>query len=105
MRLTAYFLKTVSFNVLILSASLESNACGPFLDYIPDHDYFECSVQPREEGKSDVEENLLLWQKLTSKNIPLEHIRKAVYKDSRDTFWKICNQLKNKDGNSFYAYL
>lgn len=52
------------------------------------------------------EENLMLWQTLTSKHIPLRDIEQAVYKDSLQTFIEKTYYYHAKPtDNLFYIYI
>ena len=51
------------------------------------------------------DENLKLWQDLTSDRIPLEDIREAVYIDSREIFQDHTAFMPEETDNRFYIYL
>ena len=52
------------------------------------------------------QENLRLWQELTSKKIPLEDIEQAVYKDNSDVYADMFYYYENiHTDNLFYIYL
>ena len=105
MKLTAYFLSLVSA-LLLLIVALPASACGPYPPIIPTPDYFRL---PADKVKSstdyDREENLLLWQALTSDRIPLKDIEQAVYKDSREKFDAHTGYWPRTTDNLFYIYI
>jgi len=51
------------------------------------------------------EENLWLWQSLTSERIPLADIEEVVYRDSRSLFYDYTGYKPTKTDNLFYIYL
>ena len=51
------------------------------------------------------EENLRLWQALTSERIPLADIEQAVYRDSYSRFYNNTSYPTETTGNLFYIYL
>ena len=79
------FLRAFSL-LLIISLSISSYACGPFFPIIPTPRYFSIDRPVKSMSEYDKEENLLLWQQLTSPDIPLSDIEEAVYSDNRDIF-------------------
>lgn len=90
-----------------LLSTLQSTACGPYAPIIPTPSFFEISlsnyyyVAPDHER----EENLRLWQSLTSSRIPLGDIEQAVYKDSKNTFDRYTDYDLPQTDNLFYIYL
>lgn len=105
MKLTTYFLSLVNA-MLLLIAVFPASACGPYSPLIPTPDYFKL---PADKVKSSAdyerEENLLLWQSLTSKHIPLKDIEQAVYKDSLQTFIEKTGYHAKPTDNLFYIYI
>lgn len=108
MKLIAFIRHSVS-GIAILCATAAALACGPHYDIIPTPRYFELSWKDYSPDYNR-KENLKLWQDLTSKNIPLEDIEKAVYKDSYELFdyysssYYAYNNGAETD-NKFYIYL
>ena len=99
-------LRLSSIIILILTVSFHANACGPFPPIIPTPNFFTSN----RDGllcDFDKQENLRLWQKLTSEKIPLKDIEQAIYKDSKEKV--VCDifygyrQVGTK--NLFYIYL
>lgn len=89
--------------ILLLSLSISSYACGPFFPIIPTPRYFPLDRSVKTMSEFDKEENLLLWQQLTSPDIPLSDIEEAVYSDSREKF--IDKIHTPGSGNLFYNFL
>ena len=98
-------LRLSSIIILILVVSFHANACGPYVSYIPEPNFFTSNW----DGllcDFDKQENLRLWQKLTSKKIPLKDIEQVVYKDSKDRAEDILNGDRQvRAENLFYNYL
>ncbi len=90
-------------NLLLLSPA--AMACGPFNPEIPRGDYIaRYDYEPA--PNTDRKENLLLWQRQTSADIPLADIEQVVYRDSRKTFHDRTNpDSAATAGNKMYAYL
>lgn len=116
MKLTISIRQVVS-GITLLCATTTALACGPFNDIIPTPQYFELPYDYKSPDYNR-EENLKLWQSLTSKNIPLEDIEIAVYKDSYDRFWyysysyygattnnRFYNYLKNSEDNDITSFI
>lgn len=61
-------------------------ACGPYYPIIPTPEFFITGKPHKTMADYDRDENLRLWQELTSKQIPLSDIEKVVYSDSFDKF-------------------
>lgn len=106
MKLPTYFLSLVNA-LLLLIVVLPASACGPYPPIIPTPDFFNL---PADKVKSSTdyerEENLMLWQTLTSKDIPLRDIEQAVYKDSLQTFIEKTYYYHAKPtDNLFYIYI
>lgn len=86
-------------------------ACGPYPPIIPTPDFFMLSGSHKAMADYEREENLLLWQSITSKRIPLEDIEQVVYHDSEDDFVMNIRYegspmgSPKKTKNMFYAYL
>lgn len=94
-----------AISLILLSASFAAaNACGPYPPTIPTPRFFTTEFH-RSMSDYDREENLRLWQSLTSERIPLEDIEEAVYRDSYERFTHIIENSSEKTTNKFYAYL
>ncbi|MDE5887788.1 MAG: hypothetical protein K2H46_09410 [Muribaculaceae bacterium] len=96
------FLRAFSL-LLIISLSISSYACGPFFPIIPTPRYFSIDRPVKSMSEYDKEENLLLWQQLTSPDIPLSDIEEAVYSDNRDIF--MTKSHTSGSDNLFYNFL
>lgn len=98
MKLTTFLLPAIS-----ILATAPALACGPFALTIPYPEYFTLRTLPSM-ASYEIDENLRLWQQLTSDRIPLEDIRQAVYNDSYNMFRnRVC--WSDYEGNKFYIYL
>lgn len=107
MKSTIYSLspRLSSIIILILAIPFHTNACGPYPPIIPTPNFFTSNWDGLL-SDLDKQENLRLWQKLTSEKIPLGDIEQAVYKDSKEKFIGIFygyRQVYTK--NLFYIYL
>ena len=92
-------------SILLLAGSvLSAKSCGPYFPIIPTPKFFCLSGETEFRPNSEREENLLLWQSLTSRRIPQEDIEEAVYKESQELFHRhVFND--NYTTNKFYLYL
>lgn len=104
MKLTGFFLPVVSFCLLATSA-ISAMACGPYAPLIPTPAFFGLSGPHKTMSDYEREENLLLWQSLTSERIPLAHIEDVVYRDSLAKYYDHVGYRPQKSGNLFYTYL
>lgn len=102
-------MKSKIFSLLLISICLLTGhsqvfACGPFNPIIPTPDFFKIGVAKKmsDYGK---EENILLWQGITSDRIPSKDIEQAVYRDSYDTYLDYTGYEPQKTDNRFYLYL
>lgn len=93
--------------ISLLCASLQALACGPFYPLIPTPDFFPLSRPERRMDYFDREENLRLWQKLTSPGIPLDDIRRAVYETSGEDLYDYEYEYSSSSAgdNLFFVYL
>ncbi len=64
---------------LLLTATLKILACGPYYPIIPTPEFFGLKKHEIKISEDDRQENLKLWQSLTSKKIPLSDIDEIVY--------------------------
>ncbi len=71
---------------------------------IPTPDFFAYSDSHKTVAQLEREENLKLWQNLTSDKIPLADIERVVYKDSHSEFYDNYANFRHS-GNLFYIYL
>ena len=107
LKIYSKLVKAFSLAGLFLISKVSVLACGPWNPIIPTPGFFYTSKYSEVVEKADLErqENLKLWQKLTSKDIPLEDIEKAVYKDSWDTVYDFVEYPKSPTSNLFYTYI
>ena len=90
---------------LILSLSAyQARACYFFYECIPTPDFFRIR-EPKKLSQFEREENLKLWQSLTSTRIPLQDIEQVVYKDSKDKFFGHTGWENKPSTNQMYAYI
>ena len=104
MKSTTFLTAIVSAIVLTCFAH-RACACGPYSPIIPTPDFFVLPGLPEDMPDYNREENLRLWQELTSERIPLSDIEKAVYEDSRSEFLNSAYASGEKNQNLFYVYL
>lgn len=104
MKLTTFFRLTIS--VLFATGCIEyAIACGPFTPIIPTPEFFKLSEPHKAMSYYEREENLKLWQALTSERIPLADIEEVVYHDSWDIFFNHTSYKRTTTTNLFYTYL
>ena len=60
--------------------ALRGSACGPFWESIPTPSYFFSANNLLSTADCQRQENLRLWQQLTSPDIPLSDIEQFVYR-------------------------
>lgn len=99
------FFQFLSSLILIVVCAIESYACGPYSPIIPTPEFFELSGSHKSMSEYEREENLRLWQSLTSDRIPLADIEKVVYRDSPSRFYDYTGYKPAKTENLFYIYL
>jgi len=97
-------LRTVLSGFLLISG-IVADACGPYNPIIPTPDFFADTSTPEKRSDAEQQENLILWQQLTSTDIPLKDIKEAVYDDNYQTFHESVYNSKPGNNNRFYAYL
>ncbi|MCH5220171.1 MAG: hypothetical protein J1F20_06320 [Muribaculaceae bacterium] len=104
---TVSSIAAISFLFSFFLTPCTSKACGPFRPLIPTPDFFTPSSFDRvfPERDYDREENLLLWQQLTSPDIPLSDIEEAVYTNSLDKVYSILEWPGIPTDNLFYTYI
>ena len=88
--------------VLTFVLSVHTFACGPYPPTIPIPKFFTSNWDGLMSRDFNRQENLRLWQELTSKKIPLEDIEQAVYKDNSDVYADVWDIYTD---NLFYIYL
>lgn len=99
-------LQASSVFVFMSAGTFSSRACGPYTPLIPTPEFFQSSWTTGMTKKDfEKEENLCLWQRLTSAKIPLEDIEEAVYRDKASKLAAILNDSQQKTTNLFYLYL
>ena len=100
--------KLSSAVVIVLATFSHVHACGPFPPIIPTPNFFTSNWNGLLTKDFYKQENLRLWQKLTSEKIPLDDIEQVVYKDDRsiinDIIWGYDDRSTRTD-NLFYIYL
>lgn len=99
------FFQFLSSLILIAVCSVESYACGPYNPIIPAPEFFGLSGSHKNMSEYEREENLRLWQSLTSDRIPLADIEQVVYSDSLIRFNDYTGYEPAKTDNVFYIYL
>lgn len=98
MKLTAFCRPAISL-VMLAAGCVASYSCGPYEPIIPTPEFFRRSDGQKLMHVFEREENLRLWQGLTSESIPLADIEQAVY---RNPAW---NPGRDPGENRFYIYL
>lgn len=92
--------------IYLFIAFVPAMACGPFYPIIPTPRFFGLPSPCRTIADYDREENIRLWQQLTSPDIPLSDIEQAVYSDSKKDFLARCDSAtNNKCSNLFYRFI
>ena len=104
MKLTTFFRLSVSFFLVVASVG-QASACGPYAPVIPTPDFFGLTGLHKPMSYYERDENLILWQSLTSKRIPLADIEEVVYHDSWNRYHGYVGYHHTKTDNLFYAYL
>lgn len=98
------FFQLLSSLILTICAT-ESYACGPYNPIIPTPEFFGLTGPHKNMSEYEREENLRLWQSLTSERIPLDDIEEVVYSDSWSRFYDHTGYQPSKTNNLFYIYL
>ena len=83
----------IVISIVLLASCLKTKACGPW--YYDPSEYYMFRISdnylsgptPRHEFNYGAEENCLLWQQQTSKDIPLSHIYTVVYGKNATSDW------------------
>lgn len=91
--------------ILIAVCAIESFACDPYNPIIPTPEFFGLSGSHKNMSDYEREENLRLWQSLTSDRISLADIEQVVYSDSQSRFYDYTGYKPAKTDNVFYIYL
>lgn len=102
---TSTLLRLLTFNSIAVLMSVSASACGPYYPIIPTPDFFADSSYDNDRKRFEKNENLRLWQELTSKEIPLSDIEQAVYVDDEQTFRKYTSYDHPSTDNKFYIHL
>lgn len=100
--------KLSSAVVIALATFSQVHACGPFPPIIPTPNFFTSNWNGLLTKDFYKQENLRLWQKLTSEKIPLDDIEQVVYKDDRSIINNIIwgyDDRSTRTDNLFYIYL
>lgn len=103
MKLKAFIRPAVS--LALLAGACQAIACGPYSPLIPTPDFFGTEYTYVPSDRQQREENIRLWQSVTSDSIPAADILQAVYKDSRDSFLELAEGSSDATDNRFYRYL
>lgn len=99
------FFQLLSSLILLTICAVESHACGPYNPVIPTPEFFGLTVPHKNMSEYEREENLRLWQSMTSERIPLDDIEEIVYRDSWSSFYDYTGYEPLKTDNLFYIYL
>lgn len=91
--------------MLVSAMVLPIMACGPYNPIIPTPEFFTSKWSGKSKKDFEKKENLLLWQQLTSENIPLSEIEEAVYQDSAEKMLGIIQYSKPLTENRFHVFL
>ncbi len=98
--------KYIAVSLILLSCGLKSMACGPYY-YTPSEYYMYRISERYMTGQTyntafnyGSEENCLLWQEQTSKDIPVEDIYKVVYKANDQWIANLLNH-QGADGPTY----
>lgn len=96
----------LAVNILMMTvATIPAMACGPYYPIIPTPEFFESPSDYKSMAAYEKEENLRLWQSLTSERIPLSDIEEAVYETSSDDFYDYTGYRQKPTDNLFFIYL
>ncbi|MGM9840613.1 MAG: tol-pal system YbgF family protein [Candidatus Limisoma sp.] len=82
MKSTNYILPIISSLAAMLIASPAAEACGPYFPCIPTPDFFISPAIDSSVVEFERNENLRLWQQLTSPAIPTDDIAEVLYSDN-----------------------
>lgn len=99
------FYQFLSSLVFFALCAIESDACGPYNPIIPTPEFFGLAGPHKNISEYEREENLRLWQSLTSERIPLADIEQVVYSDSYSLFYDYTGYKPTETDNLFYIYL
>ncbi len=91
--------------VLFSITRMPAVACGPYSPIIPTPEFFALSEPHKPMSYYERDENLKLWQALTSRQIPLADIEEAVYEDSWSRYSELTGYAPQRTDNLFYTYL
>ena len=99
-------MKISSIVILLLATSSHAIACGPYPPIIPTPKFFTSNWDGLLSRDFYKQENLRLWQQLTSNRIPLKDIEQVVYKDDGELLNQIVyGYTPIRTDNLFYVYL
>ena len=99
-------LKISSISILLLATSFNAVACGPYPPIIPTPQFFTSNWDGLLSRDFYKQENLRLWQQLTSNRIPLKDIEQVVYEDDGELLNQIVDGYTPiRTDNLFYVYL
>lgn len=104
MKSTASFLLLINMALAAVLTN-DASACGPYPPIIPTPEFLGLEGSENRMADYEREENLKLWQSLTSETIPLADIEEAVYHDSRAKFLSHVRIQPDSTDNLFYKYL
>ena len=89
-------------SALLLLSSIQTYACGPFEYYPYGYKMYRVYDKSAAVKPNERKENCILWQKLTSADIPLDDIEKVVYKY---TIAQMKAMLTVRDSNAFASWI
>lgn len=99
-------MKISSIAILLLATSFNAVACGPYPPIIPTPKFFTSNWDGLLSRDFYKQENLRLWQQLTSNRIPLKDIEQVVYEDDGELLNQIVyGYTPIRTDNLFYVYL
>ena len=89
-------------SALLLLSGIQTYACGPFEYYPYGYKMYRVYDKSAAVKPNERKENCILWQKLTSADIPLDDIEKVVYKY---TIAQMKAMLTVQDSNAFASWI
>ena len=106
MKLKTFSRQLCLINLIIIAFAnrLPVMACGPYSPIIPTPRFFTSTFEGKTMEDINEEENLRLWQQLTSERIPLKDIEEVVYGNSIEISYSLMNSASST-GNQFCNFL
>lgn len=90
-------------SVIIGSATFCADGCGPYFSTIPAPEFFASDWRDMRPGYIERQENLRLWQQLTSPDIPLLDIEEIVYHTSLEKMYTVFDYRCDKQDNNLFS--